>query len=67
MDAMEHTGKNSTTRREFLKTSSKAVAGAALTANRFMCTYHGWTYRNDGALDHVPGKSEAYYDALVVF
>jgi phenylpropionate dioxygenase-like ring-hydroxylating dioxygenase large terminal subunit len=33
-------------------------------ANRFMCTYHGWTYRNDGALDHVPGKSEAYYDAL---
>ena len=33
-------------------------------ATRFMCTYHGWTYRNDGALDHVPGKSEAYYDAL---
>jgi phenylpropionate dioxygenase-like ring-hydroxylating dioxygenase large terminal subunit len=20
-------------------------------AKRFMCTYHGWTYRNDGALD----------------
>ena len=33
-------------------------------AKRFMCTYHGWTYRNDGALEHVPGKSEAYYDAL---
>src|SRR5205814_2166483 len=33
-------------------------------AKRFMCTYHGWTYRNDGALDHVPGESEAYYDAL---
>src|SRR5258707_9875417 len=33
-------------------------------AKRFMCTYHGWTYRNDGALDHVPGKAEAYYDAL---
>jgi len=29
-----------------------------------MCTYHGWTYRNDGALDHVPGESEAYYRAL---
>ncbi len=33
-------------------------------AKRFMCTYHGWTYRNDGALDHVPGETEAYYDAL---
>jgi phenylpropionate dioxygenase-like ring-hydroxylating dioxygenase large terminal subunit len=31
---------------------------------RFMCTYHGWTYRNDGALDHVPGEAEAYYGAL---
>jgi phenylpropionate dioxygenase-like ring-hydroxylating dioxygenase large terminal subunit len=34
------------------------------SAKRFMCTYHGWTYRNDGALEHVPGESEAYYDAL---
>jgi len=33
-------------------------------ARRFMCTYHGWTYANDGALEHVPGESEAYYDAL---
>ena len=33
-------------------------------AKRFMCAYHGWTYRNDGTLEHVPGKSEAYYDAL---
>jgi phenylpropionate dioxygenase-like ring-hydroxylating dioxygenase large terminal subunit len=33
-------------------------------AKRFMCTYHGWTYRNDGALEHVPGEGEAYYDAL---
>src|SRR5437660_2245973 len=33
-------------------------------AKRFMCTYHGWTYRNDGALEHVPGEAEAYYDAL---
>ena len=31
---------------------------------RFMCTYHGWTYRNDGTLEHVPGESEAYYSAL---
>jgi len=33
-------------------------------AARFMCTYHGWTYANDGRLEHVPGASEAYYDAL---
>ena len=33
-------------------------------AKRFMCAYHGWTYRNDGTLEHVPGETEAYYDAL---
>ena len=33
-------------------------------AKRFMCTYHGWTYRNDGTLEHVPGEAEAYYGAL---
>ena len=33
-------------------------------AKRFMCTYHGWTYRNDGTLEYVPGECEAYYDAL---
>jgi phenylpropionate dioxygenase-like ring-hydroxylating dioxygenase large terminal subunit len=33
-------------------------------AKRFMCSYHGWTYRNDGTLEHVPGETEAYYDAL---
>jgi predicted dehydrogenase len=32
MNLAAHTGTNRTTRREFLKTSSKAVAGAALTA-----------------------------------
>src|ERR1044072_5472510 len=32
-------------------------------ATRFMCTYHGWAYGNDGRLEHVPGTSEAYYDA----
>src|SRR3954447_24909515 len=31
---------------------------------RFLCTYHGWTYRNDGSLEYVPGESEAYYGAL---
>ena len=33
-------------------------------ARHFMCTYHGWTYANDGALEYVPGESEAYYNAL---
>ena len=33
-------------------------------ARRFMCTYHGWTYANDGRLEHVAGESEAYYGAL---
>ena len=28
-------------------------------AKRFMCTYHGWTYRNDGALDHVTTSEPA--------
>src|SRR5919198_1447302 len=33
-------------------------------ARHFMCTYHGWTYANDGTLEYVPGESEAYYNAL---
>ena len=26
-------------------------------ARHFMCTYHGWTYANDGTLEYVPGES----------
>src|ERR1700748_2489218 len=33
-------------------------------AERFMCTYHGWTYRNDDALEYLPGEAQSYYDAL---
>src|SRR4026208_1605574 len=33
-------------------------------ARRFMCTYHGGTDGNGGALVHVAGASEAYDDAL---
>ena len=29
-------------------------------AANFMCHYHGWTYRSDGALDAIPGKEEVY-------
>ncbi len=30
----------------------------------FMCTYHGWTFDNDGRLTNVPGEQEAYYGEL---
>src|SRR5262249_18461505 len=33
-------------------------------AKHFMCTYHAWTYDNDGTLEPVPGTSEAYYNEL---
>ena len=35
-------------------------------AKNFMCTYHGWTFSNDGRLEHVPGITEAYYGDLPV-
>jgi 3-phenylpropionate/trans-cinnamate dioxygenase alpha subunit len=33
-------------------------------AKSFMCTYHGWTYTNDGSLEHVPGEEQVYYNNL---
>jgi phenylpropionate dioxygenase-like ring-hydroxylating dioxygenase large terminal subunit len=33
-------------------------------AASFTCTYHGWTYRNDGRLVGVPYHKEAYYGEL---
>lgn len=33
-------------------------------AKRFMCTYHAWTYSNDGELASLPGEQEAYYGEL---
>ena len=35
-------------------------------AKNFMCTYHGWTYSNEGNLVSVPGLQEAYYGELDV-
>jgi phenylpropionate dioxygenase-like ring-hydroxylating dioxygenase large terminal subunit len=35
-------------------------------AKNFMCTYHGWTYSNEGKLVSVPGLQEAYYGELDV-
>src|SRR5262245_52128598 len=32
-------------------------------ARSFMCSYHGWSYANDGRLTHVPGASGGYYSA----
>ena len=31
-----------------------------------MCTYHGWTFSNEGRLVSVPGLQEAYYGELEV-
>ena len=39
----------------------RADAGNAAS---FTCSYHGWTYRNDGRLVGVPYLKEAYYGAL---
>ena len=33
-------------------------------AASFTCSYHGWTYRNDGRLTGVPYLQEAYHDEL---
>jgi nitrite reductase/ring-hydroxylating ferredoxin subunit len=34
------------------------------TATTFQCSYHGWTYRNDGRLVGVPGKKTIYFDDI---
>ncbi len=39
----------------------RADAGNAAA---FTCTYHGWTYGNDGNLVGVPGYKEYYYEEL---
>ena len=36
------------------------------SAKNFMCTYHGWTFSNEGKLVSVPGLQEAYYGELDV-
>jgi phenylpropionate dioxygenase-like ring-hydroxylating dioxygenase large terminal subunit len=33
-------------------------------AHSFMCTYHGWTFDNDGCLNYFPGEDSAYYGEL---
>ena len=33
-------------------------------AAAFICSYHGWAYSNDGALQAVPNLQDAYYNEL---
>ncbi len=41
----------------------RADAGNAAA---FTCTYHGWTYGNDGKLVGVPGYKEYYYEKISI-
>jgi phenylpropionate dioxygenase-like ring-hydroxylating dioxygenase large terminal subunit len=43
---------------------NRVVRGDDGNAKSFMCTYHGWTFGSDGCLNHIPGESEAYYNAI---
>ena len=43
---------------------SRIVRADIGNAKSFVCTYHGWTYSNEGGLEYVPGEEEAYYGAL---
>ena len=36
------------------------------SAKNFMCTYHGWTFSNEGKLVSVPGLQEGYHGELEV-
>ena len=33
-------------------------------SRNFACSYHGWTFSNEGELEYLPGEEEAYYGAL---
>lgn len=39
---------------------SQVCRNEAGNATHFMCAYHGWTYKNNGALDAVPARTLGY-------
>lgn len=43
---------------------NRVCRGDQGSAKSFVCPFHGWTFRNDGRLDHVPGHKEVYYGEL---
>jgi phenylpropionate dioxygenase-like ring-hydroxylating dioxygenase large terminal subunit len=43
---------------------NRVCRGDAGNARAFTCPYHGWTFRNTGKLDSVPGFKEVYLEKL---
>jgi len=43
---------------------SRVIRADKGNAASFMCTYHGWTFGNDGKLGYVPAEQESYYSNL---
>ena len=43
---------------------NRICRGDAGNAKNFVCPFHGWTFRSDGVLDHVPGFKEVYHSEL---
>ena len=43
---------------------NRIVRTDAGNSRNFACSYHGWTFSNEGELEYLPGEEEAYYGAL---
>jgi len=43
---------------------NRVCRGDAGNARTFVCPFHGWTFKNDGSLSHVPGYKEVYFSEL---
>ncbi len=43
---------------------NRVCRGDVGNARAFVCPFHGWTFRNDGSLQNVPGYKEVYLEKL---